>query len=1035
MRGRVPPVAALALGLAAAAAAGELRVVTHDGRPVPAARVATGKHLATTEEDGTVKVAAPGPLWVAPPAGPPVRLEPAPDGTVRLPPLEAVQVTVLEAGTGRRLAAGRLRWLVAGAPAPLLEREWSAPSGVLRLLCPDRCLVELLVPGHRRARVRLEAGVASTAVKLPRGRTLHVTVRPGDVPGRVLWAPADALGLLATFETVARATGLDPGRPLELELEAGRRYLGLLLADGWAPLPFEIGPETTAVTLRLERGLTLSGRVVSERGEPIAGATVEVHGAVAARDLVPYLQRSRTGPEGRFSVPGLLAGTAVVRALAPGRAAAVREVRIGEGGPLELELPPGLDLRLHLVDQFGTPVAGARVEVEGFRYASDRKGLVRVPGVQVGAALEVRITGSGVVPFHDAVRVEGPEATLRLVRGGRIVWPLLVDPPELGSDGDYGWVELLESGREGRAGTARWDAEHARVVAEGLRAGRYRLQARLPGFAPLLSEPVAVAAGEETALPPAVPDPGRAIVGVVVDGDTGEPVAGAEVRAEPGDGTTFRTPRDLETAQRATSDAEGRFRVAGLAAREYTLRIRAAGFAERRIQVTPDEGGTDLGEIELDRGLVVTGRVVDREGAGVEGAEVALWEPGAYVFEPHATTTADGRGRFRLDLIPAGRWRLEARSGGRHGETEVEGAAGDEVEAEIVVGGVTVEGRVWLGDEPVSGGRLILVRAGAEPGGAAVAVARPDGVRLFGPGLGPRHATTVGPDGGFHLEGVDPGAYTAAFSPDLPGAGAMTTAVTVPDAATAYLDLRFPDGSVAGTVLDPWERPVPGARVTLAAGGATRHAVAGAGGAFRFGGLPAGRVRLVAAHSEFRDSEPVEVDLDEGGAEEGVVLRLRPPAGGTVRLALEPAVGAAAGAPAVLAGPVTRTAFADGAGVASWEGLPQGTYRACARAFGGALGCTEPFQLDEDGEVELTLSTGRGGAVRVVGAGPGAVRVALPDGTSLGALAMLSGALRREGNDVVVGPLEPGTYAVTVAGWPGPRLVEVREGETTRVGR
>lgn len=105
--------------------------------------------------------------------------------------------------------------------------------------------------------------------------------------------------------------------------------------------------------------------------------------------------------------------------------------------------------------------------------------------------------------------------------------------------------------------------------------------------------------------------PSRMVVGQVVDGSDGQPVAGARVATN----WTFK--------RFVTTDAEGRFRIAYVADNEIAeLHVRAGGFAEATRNVAPDDETEPV--IELERGAAVTGRIVNGEGAALPGSYVAF---------------------------------------------------------------------------------------------------------------------------------------------------------------------------------------------------------------------------------------------------------------------------------------------------------------------------------------------------------------------------------------------------------------------------
>jgi hypothetical protein len=84
----------------------------------------------------------------------------------------------------------------------------------------------------------------------------------------------------------------------------------------------------------------------------------------------------------------------------------------------------------------------------------------------------------------------------------------------------------------------------------------------------------------------------------------------------------------------------------------FDLTIGVEGYAPvtRHVELAAD-GDVDLGEIRIDRGVALTGRVVDRDGGPVADAAVSA-SVGAYDGGPFAQT--DASGAFRLAHLPAG---------------------------------------------------------------------------------------------------------------------------------------------------------------------------------------------------------------------------------------------------------------------------------------------------------------------------------------------------------------------------------------------
>jgi len=129
-------------------------------------------------------------------------------------------------------------------------------------------------------------------------------------------------------------------------------------------------------------------------------------------------------------------------------------------------------------------------------------------------------------------------------------------------------------------------------------------------------------------------------------------------------GSTVSGPFSVET------DAKGRFKITGLAPGAYEIRPHAYVFvlpnqspyagANRRIVVRAGETIDDI-SIELVRGAVVTGRVVDKDGRPVVGDHVRLLllrgdNPPPGSGSPPGVGETDDRGVYRLFGVPPGRY-------------------------------------------------------------------------------------------------------------------------------------------------------------------------------------------------------------------------------------------------------------------------------------------------------------------------------------------------------------------------------------------
>ncbi len=206
--------------------------------------------------------------------------------------------------------------------------------------------------------------------------------------------------------------------------------------------------------------------------------------------------------------------------------------------------------------------------------------------------------------------------------------------------------------------------------------------------------------------------------GRIVDPE-GRPVPGARVEAFGFQGwVTSMSRRDFLrrglVAWSTETDAAGRF-VLPEAPRDglrFVLRFLDPDLAPRQLVNLPTVPGRtrDLGDVVLESGYAIEGRVLDERGAPIGGAVVRVHPASSVGFGrsapdplPMAPATTGDDGRFRLDRVPAGRVRLHADAPGAEARWSglVDGDTGDVVRdvelrlppARMLRGRVVDEGR------------------------------------------------------------------------------------------------------------------------------------------------------------------------------------------------------------------------------------------------------------------------------------------------------------------------------------------------------
>jgi protocatechuate 3,4-dioxygenase beta subunit len=269
----------------------------------------------------------------------------------------------------------------------------------------------------------------------------------------------------------------------------------------------------------------------------------------------------------------------------------------------------------------------------------------------------------------------------------------------------------------------------------------------------------------------------------------------------------------------------------------------------------------------------ITGRVLDRDGAPLEGATVTVyqWSAGAGDWERvdlDGSIWTDGTGAFRTPGLPAGTYRL----GASHYMTDDvafwDGATTVQEGTDIAVvpGQEVAVGDVTLLAPSTVSGRVL------GPSGTPMAEVRVTPYRLQdgewrgtsdcldGHGEDTVH---TGPDGRYELLGLSPGIYRLEFCSGVAAfeywdnAASVTAATDVvlgASQAVTGIDARLETGgAITGRVTAPGGQLVPCAEVVAyhQVGGTWRRAPARTGvdsdGTFTLGGLRAGSYRVGAA--------------------------------------------------------------------------------------------------------------------------------------------------------------------------------------------
>jgi hypothetical protein len=267
----------------------------------------------------------------------------------------------------------------------------------------------------------------------------------------------------------------------------------------------------------------------------------------------------------------------------------------------ELVVDDGVEVAVGVADSAGRPIAGAGVgaiqEAEGkntfFEATSDASGTARLAPLDPALPAAVSCQAPGYARFEErlATLPAALRCTLNRLSG---IAGTVVDEARKPIAGAT--VSQSRDDRAARTGPA------GDFTLDGLTAGEHQLAVAAPGFKAALRQ-VTVAAGERRQLDPIELATAGALEGLVVDGPTGEPIAGAAVSvAEPPGFGSATTGPDGTFALDAGGDAGLR------------LQVTAEGYPPTAVQVSAErQASGERLRIELYPGGRVKATVWDEE--------------------------------------------------------------------------------------------------------------------------------------------------------------------------------------------------------------------------------------------------------------------------------------------------------------------------------------------------------------------------------------------------------------------------------------
>ncbi len=571
---------------------------------------------------------------------------------------------------------------------------------------------------HRAASTTNGEGTARFL--MPRSSAQVVVSAPGFVVGR---ATADSRETTVRLE---RSTGfrfrvVDPSgkpepwvvvraaagfqTPLAVTDESGTATVGRL-ADGakgyeferadqalaWAGFPTRRAADPAGVVpilgVQLDEPLRILGRALdASTGRPVENA------AVWSREDPGH--NAISGPRGAFELTTRpRRGALPFQAVGPGYLLAkvdAESLERSTASEVAVALTPVVTLAGQVTDAGGQPVADAEIQTEPHAdtwpprrppqetqvTTSSGDGSFRFRSILPRTAYRLMVRASGFPAKLVEVPPIEPGTAPRQLRvtltSGRDAWGKVVDTegnPVAKAEVTLHWPNATRQRSQRRRPVPTDPAttdEQGQFRFPALSVGRYQVALAHAEYVGTGDSTAEVKAGEaESYLGDFTLLAGAQLHGRVID-DRGGPVASATITA---------LSSGAEAPERtAISDAEGRFRLSGLAHDLVRLRVRADGHPPLAV-FAARPGADEPLVIELSAGALLTGRVTDDTGAPVAAASVWLLpelqnrgQAVAWDSRDHATQT-NSEGRFRFAHVTPGRWSLDVRSGQSRGSVD-----------------------------------------------------------------------------------------------------------------------------------------------------------------------------------------------------------------------------------------------------------------------------------------------------------------------------------------------------------------------------
>lgn len=380
-------------------------------------------------------------------------------------------------------------------------------------------------------------------------------------------------------------------------------------------------------------GGPLTVRVRANTGEPLPEANVSIGHNSFPGGITPSNWRGKTGPMGTITFPSVPEGNGGAGASKSGYISSGTGYSIQDGEPTEVEITliKGTTIKGRVLDDLGQPVSEGYVQAwgesgspGGGRGNLDARGFFEIDGVGQGTyrlrANAQRQTGNGkwtVLGEISGFPTGGGEATIVVpmngALGGEVIDADTGKPIPGASVTIEGHYEYRPGARTRFRETAHAKTEPGVFQLNSIPPATYRMWINAGGYLGTTMEGIEVRSPGDRWVGQIALERGASLKVKVVDADTGEPINGVRVQLDPGGASTKTNNR-------------GDAHLGGLEAGIYNLRFSHGQYldAEKALVQVPENGEGDAGVVEMEKGGVLSGKVLDSSNDAVANALVSL---------------------------------------------------------------------------------------------------------------------------------------------------------------------------------------------------------------------------------------------------------------------------------------------------------------------------------------------------------------------------------------------------------------------------